>query len=220
VRPEFLVGLDLGQSIDFTALAVAEVLHVPTGEQEAVPGVVGQSRSGAVVAITRPKTAKHFAVRHLERFELGLSYPRMVDDVAALLNREPLKSADVTLLLDRTGVGRPVSDLFELAPLNCTLVPVSIHGGDHETRDGAAWSVPKRDLVASTQKLLQQGRLRIAADLPLAAVLAEELGAFQVRISQSGHDSYSAREGAHDDLLLALSLVCWFGGDDAVTEWF
>jgi hypothetical protein len=33
---------------------------------------------------------------------------------------------------------------------------------------------------------------------------------FQVKISQTGHDSYGAwREGTHDDLLLAVALACW-----------
>jgi hypothetical protein len=216
---QFLVGLDLGQAVDHTAIAVAEVLHVPTGEQEGVPGVVGQSRSGAVVPITREKTRKVFNIRHLERFELGLSYPQMAADVVALLRREPLKSGDTTLIMDRGSIGRPVSDLIELADLSCNMALVTSHGGEHETRSGYEWSVPKRNLIAGAQVLLQQGRLRIAAGLPLAAVLAEELRDFQVRISQSGHDTYSAPSGKHDDMLIALSLISWYGGDEAVTQW-
>ena len=68
--------------------------------------------------------------------------------------------------------------------------------------------------------LLRQGRLKIAAGLPLAATLARELADYQVRISQAGHDSYGAPSGQHDDLLLAVSLVAWFGGDEAQTEFF
>ena len=83
-----------------------------------------------------------------------------------------------------------------------------------------SWSVPKRNLVSAAQVLLQQGRLKIAAGLPLAATLSQELADYQVRISQAGHDSYSAPSGQHDDLLMALSLVCWFGGDVAATDFF
>jgi len=217
---EYLVGLDLGQAVDHTAIAVAEVLHVPTGEREGVPGAVGQARDGRVIPITREKLRRHFHIRHLERFELGLSYPRMAQDVAALLNREPLRSGETTLVMDRGSIGRAVSDLLELADLSCNLALVTSTGGDHETRDGYTWTVPKRNLVSSAQVLLQQGRLRIAAGLPLAATLAQELADYQVRISQAGHDSYSAPSGQHDDLVSALSLIAWFGGDEAVTQWF
>ena len=58
------------------------------------------------------------------------------------------------------------------------------------------------------------------AGLPLAAVLGQELADYQVRISQAGHDSYSAPSGQHDDLLMALSLVAWFGGDVGETEFW
>jgi hypothetical protein len=32
----------------------------------------------------------------------------------------------------------------------------------------------------------------------------------RVKISTAGHDSYSAREGAHDDLVLAVAMAVWF----------
>ena len=149
-----------------------------------------------------------------------LSYPQMAADVVALLSREPLKSGETTLIMDRGSIGRAVADLIELADLSCQLALVTSTGGDHESRDGYTWTVPKRNLIAAAQVLLQQGRLKIAAGLPLAAVLAQELADFQVRISQSGHDTYSAPSGRHDDLLIALSLVAWFGGDEAETQWF
>ena len=41
---EYLVGLDLGQSIDFTALAVAEILHV---DDRRAGGRAGRYRPGA-----------------------------------------------------------------------------------------------------------------------------------------------------------------------------
>jgi hypothetical protein len=49
---------------------------------------------------------------------------------------------------------------------------------------------------------------------PAASV--EELIAFKVRITASGRDTYGAeatagRERPHDDLVLALALVCWYG---------
>jgi hypothetical protein len=45
-----------------------------------------------------------------------------------------------------------------------------------------------------------------------ADVLINELQNFQVKVNlATGHDSYEAwREEAHDDLVLAVSLACWY----------
>jgi len=206
---EFFCGLDLGQSFDFTALAIAEVVNVPTGNYEPIPGSHVVRSDGRSEPEWRPITERRYDLRHLERFALGTPYPAIVQAVARLLGREPLASGETTLAIDYTGVGRPVYDMFAAARLRATLVPVSIHGGDDAHREGGGWSTPKRDLIATTQVLLQTGRLRIAPSLAEAAALVAELQAYQVKISASGHDSYNAREGQHDDLVLAVALAIW-----------
>jgi hypothetical protein len=66
-------------------------------------------------------------------------------------------------------------------------------------------------LVAAVQAPLQDGRLKFADALTLAPTLVQEMLSFQVKISDNAHDSYGAwREGAHDDLLLAVMLACWW----------
>jgi hypothetical protein len=131
--------------------------------------------------------------------------------VAEILAREPLVSGDTVLVLDGTGVGVAVRDMVMRANLPCRVVPITIHGGDTATRDGLGWRTPKRDLISVTQVLLQTGRLRIAPTLPEAATLVKELADYRVKISATGHDSYDAREGAHDDVVLAVALACWYG---------
>ena len=160
--PEFFAGLDLGQANDYSALAIAEVVAVGTGEEEPIPGSHVVDPDGRSRPATREKTERRYDLRHLQRFPLHTDYPAIVDAVAALLGREPLGGADVTLALDFTGVGRPIFDLFAKARLRGTLVPVTIHGGDAASRDGRGWRVPKRELISATQVLLQTGRLRIA----------------------------------------------------------
>ena len=189
----FYAGLDLGQSRDWTALAIVQRHGV------------GASRGDA-----------HYQVRHLERPPLGTPYPDVVELVAARLRMLPPKSA--RLVIDATGVGAPVVDMVRRADLGGTpIVAVTITGGNAAHRDGhRAASVPKRDLVSTLQVLLQSGRLKIAEGLPLARLLSVELLNFRATISLSGHDSYAAgadaawREaGTNDDLVLAVSLACW-----------
>jgi hypothetical protein len=181
----WLLGLDLGQSNDPTALAVVE-------------------RTGAW-------GAWGYQVRHLERW-LGVSYPEQVQRVQTLLRTPELAGA--TLLIDRTGVGRAVGDMF--ADEVVQPIGVTVHGGDSVSRDGPHYRVPKRDLIFSAVAVLQQRRLKIARGLTEAATLVQELQNFKIKIDPAtAHDSYSAwREGQHDDLVFALSLALWAGEND------
>ncbi len=58
----------------------------------------------------------------------------------------------------------------------------------------------------------ENGRLKIAKGLPLAGALMGELRAFKVRFTAKGRDTYAARSGAHDDLVMAVALAVWFAG--------
>src|SRR5205085_4277109 len=117
------------------------------------------------------------------------------------------------LVPDATGVGGPVMDLLRAARLGCPIVPVVITGGERAIYSDDTWRVPKRDLVIGLQVMFEMQRLEIAESLPDAATLVTELMSMRVKISPAGHDSYGAasgaREGPHDDLVLAVGLAVW-----------
>ena len=180
----FVVGLDLGQVSDFSALAVLERL-----DYEGI-----------------------WAVRDLRRFPLGIPYPAVAERIGQLMSSIPLRGA--SLVVDRTGVGRAVVDLLRAPALGCRVVPVTITSGENVTREpgGSGFRVPKRDLVSVLQVLLQNRRLKVAAGLPEAKKFQGELAAFKVQISDDGHDGYGAgRASEHDDLVVAVALAAWFG---------
>jgi hypothetical protein len=148
-------------------------------------------------------------VRHLERIR-GAPYPAIVEKTAKIMQSQGLKGY-ASLVVDQTGVGAPVVDLFGQAGLKP--VGVLIHGGDKASHEGDSWRVPKRDLVGVLQVLLQTGRLKVASKLKLGPVLSEEMLNFRVLIDpMTAHDSYSAwREEDHDDLVLSVALAAWYG---------
>ncbi len=189
----YFVGLDLGQKADYTALCLLE--KHGTGLEA------------------------FYHCRHLHRYALGTSYPAIVADMRNLCLRPPLDSKRPSLAIDATGVGVAVTELFTMARpgINASIVPISIHGGNEVVSNSPGYNVPKRELVSVTQALLQTERLKIAEELPLASVLATELQNFQVEISQSGFDTYNARSGAHDDLVLSLAMALWLGQNQQ--EW-
>ena len=131
----------------------------------------------------------------------------MVGRVKALLSTPPLTD-ECALAVDATGVGIAVTDMLRNAGLHFD--GVTITSGEKETREGSRWRVPKRNLISACQVLLQQRRLKIAASLPEAKTLTEELLNFRYKITQASNLTYESwREGAHDDLVLALSLAVW-----------
>lgn len=182
--PEYSVGLDLGQARDYSALCVAE---------RTVP-VKG-----------RPQ----YAVRHLHRWPLGTSYTAIVADMGALVTTAPLDNP--LLAVDQTGVGRAVVEMF--AGAKARQHPVVITGGQAASRgpDGS-WHVAKLQLVSILQSLLSSARLTVAAELPLAAALKDEMLNFKVKVTVAGNETFEAwRERDHDDLVLAVALACWAG---------
>lgn len=100
-----------------------------------------------------------------------MPYPQQVDAIEAMLCGPPLNRVGPRVLVDYTGVGRPVFDMFAGRHALRSALGVVITGGRDTTRHGAGWSVPKGELVSKLQALLHAGELRIAASLPDAAVL-------------------------------------------------
>ena len=124
---------------------------------------------------------ERFDVRYLQRLPLGLPYPEYVSTIGVLLSRPPLDKA--ALVIDETGVGRAVGDMFEAAGL-CP-ERVTITAGHEATRHGArTWHVPKALLVSGLDARLHSGEMKIAIALAEATALHEELKDFQRKVSE------------------------------------
>jgi len=154
-----------------------------------------------------------YQVGHLERMPLGTPYPGIVAHVGRLLGKLP----DPELIIDYTGVGRPVFDLFTYAGISP--VGVLITGGAVETRYGATCGVPKLTLVSRLQALLHQGQLKIQKELSEAETLVRELQDFRVEFTATGHLTFNARAGKHDDLVLALAIAIWRAYGGGMPSW-
>lgn len=182
--PTYLVGLDIGQRDDFTALAVLEQ----------------DDQALTLVALERVRYKPYPEIAQL-----------VADTVGEMVNP--------TVLVDVTGVGRPVTD--QLTNLKVPHTRINIHGGNTVGQlDDGTLSVPKRDLIAALVVGFESKRLRIARGLRHIEHLEREAQAFSMKLSASGHDTYNARSGEHDDLLLALALPVWHAGQPKRATYF
>lgn len=192
----FVIGVDLGQKQDYTAVAVVEKIE---------PAALRVRDAG--------KPLLH--LRHLERYPLGTPYGDQMDRVAALVGEVKRRINLVhppqpELVVDATGVGVGVVEMLKERGLKYR--PVSITGGTSETHSRGAYHVPKRNLVSRAVAPFEGKRLKIARGMRLVPELVRELENFKVKVNvRTAHDSYEAwRESDHDDLVLALALACWW----------
>jgi hypothetical protein len=208
----YVVGVDLGQSSDPTAIAVLE-------HTKGVLDYDGKAYSRHISG-SKETDAERIDVRHLERLPLGTSYPAVVAYVKHLLARPPLcgeyrhsrRGGDrppAQLVIDSTGVGRAVAEIFTEHGLQH--IDVTITAGSEVTqpfRD--RWHVSKTILISTVDALLHTGELRFAAALTEAGAMKDELLDFRRHLGAAGRATYQARAGKHDDLVLAVAIGCWW----------
>lgn len=197
-RSTFALGLDLGQTIDPTALCVVERI---------VEAKVPREVATDLIEVAAPP---RYECRWLMRMPLQTSYPDVISFVANRLSLSPLHD-NCRLVIDATGVGRPIVDMFSRAGLRPIGVTITAGDSEHRDPDGSSnYRVAKILLVSRLQSLLHAGTLGIAKGLPEAKTLVSELQDFRASISETGYASFGARVGKHDDLVLALAIALWW----------
>jgi|ERR1043165_487768 hypothetical protein len=197
-----VVGLDLGKTSDFSALAAIEQFQRPHPDQR---GHLGESQH-------------HYLIGHLQRWQLGTPYPVVVKDVCGLMAQPPLPGS--VLVVDQTGVGQAVVDMFRVARPQAWLRPVTITAGNTATEvpEEFGWHVPKKELVSTLQVLMQGRRLRVAP-LPEGVVelLKRELETFRVKITAAANETFGAMgTGQNDDIVLAVAIALWIAEHTAL----
>lgn len=197
-----VVGVDIGQKYDLTAVAVVE--HE------------WRTREG--------REEDHWLGRHLEGLPLGTPYPQVADRLTEVVGnvkerkrkfRQPLPwggyevrtvTSSVTIYVDATGVGQLVVDEMS----SCGLNPIAVYFtyGDKRTEEG--WSgvkLGKAWLVSRLQTLLQGGRIHLPNTQETQS-LARELLEYEIRVSEDANDRYGAfKVSTHNDLVTALGLA-------------
>lgn len=212
------IGIDIGQRVDPTALAVTEL------QWREVPVPAYLLEDGA----ERTQWEDHYVVRHLERLPLGTPYPQIVERLAQVCftlkkrvrltnlrdNKGSLVPKDAALFkvyADATGVGQPVLDMLKQAGVKVTGCYFT-HGDKRLEQRGddghgeLRINLGKAYLVARLQAVLQSARLHLPRTEE-AQALAQELLDYEIRVDEKANDTYGAfRVGAHDDLVTALGL--------------
>jgi hypothetical protein len=187
-RTRYVAGLSLGPAGMFTGLSVLE--------------------KHCRVATYGSEADASYAVRHLQRFPPGTPYAQVVEALRAVFAEPPARKG--TLVVDQTGVGRPVFESVRDAGLGAAVRGLTVTAGHAAAPDErGGWLVPKKDLVGVLQVLLQEKRLKVAQTLEHARTLTAELHQFQLKAVPLKPDALEWRERPHDDLVLAVASAAW-----------
>lgn len=205
-RDAWVVGVDLGKSIDSTAIAI--IHHTVKG--------LGSGTPNHVTKTWRQESIQRFDLVHLQRLPLGMNYVAQARAIGEIMQREPLKSAGAKLVVDQSGVGVGVVDLMETNGLRP--IRLQITAGAEETQEGRIHRVAKTILISRLEAAMHAKELHVAAALTEAEALRDELKDFQRHVTASGANTWSARAGKHDDIVLAVSYGIWWATSGPRTE--
>ena len=193
-------GLDLGEARDYSALSIVRRTIK-----------VDKQRSGAVVPDELKYSPPVYQLIFLKRWPLHISYSKdVVQDVKKILQEGwPGEENKPYLVLDYSGVGRAVLDIFRQAGMS----PIGIHtsSGDRTHWIPGGFSVPKRDLIGVLTAAFQRNEIQIPAQLPDKKILMAELANFKIKVTAKGNDTYEhAKSTGHDDTVISLALALYY----------
>ncbi len=223
------VGIDVGQIHDPTAIAVAEVSQHDTGKwrygEKPQPSHYTDMGIFVPAKDVYPILVSEYTIRHIRRLPLGTGYPDVAIHLADMLCSPLFADRDVRVLIDVTGVGRPVyEDLQKEIETrkygiwnrdgtfqpgqgemrSLLLKPITFSAGEKYNRSTGV--LAKAYLVSRLQSLLQGGRVHGPDTAEMKATI-EELRVYEIKVTDDGKDSYGASTGKHDDLATAMSLA-------------
>lgn len=195
----FVLGVDFGSMSDRTAMVVNEW-------SVATQTTYSQAYAQREPNVVRRDRIIHHSIRALHRPATGTAYPAVIQQIKLWLEDLPVMERKPILAVDGTGLGGPIVDYLRkerLSPL-----AIVITGGGKVEIDETKASVPKSHLAGTMQVALQTGRLKIAAELPEAAVMLREMQSFKVKLTASGHEMFeSGVNSIHDDIVCATAIA-------------
>lgn len=221
---EYICAVDLAKKRDYTSIQI----YRDSPDIKRFPAETGRDPL-VVNYLDLVFQAKMQAVTYTDQV-------RKLKDLLGAINM----LSNTQLLVDGTGVGEPVVDIMRESGL--MPIPIVFTGGT-EVRpvyadfgrvfgSGSSFGqfagatvlkemhVPKEDLVHAGMIIMQQGRMRMAANLPHLEDFKLQLSRFKGSVNEkTGRKSYNNEsDEIHDDLVVTYLMAAWWITYRRVTE--
>ncbi|MBL8176541.1 MAG: terminase family protein [Bryobacterales bacterium] len=193
--PYYFIGVDFGQSEDYTAICIIERAEILAGPR-------------SPMTYDWPRRML-YTVRYLERFPLGTPYPDIIDAICRLVRNSALIGR-CQIIVDGTGVGTPVVQMLRRQSPGPIVHSVILTSGTGHSRAGDTHRLPRAELLARIECAFQNSSLHISRHLPLSNALFLELQSLRRKHRNTGFETILPdRESDHDDLVFATALAHW-----------
>ena len=195
----YFFSVDLGTMNDYTAISLLE--RIPRKKPDT--GLPDRQNKPS------PEYTAIYVMRHMERFQLGLDYPTIVNKIKNMMSHERLVR-QTALIVDATGAGLPIRQMMQqagLSPIGITITAGAVVTSGKE----GGYNVPKAELVSALNLVFQSRRIKIPTALSMKAEFMKELERFKVTMSNTGANTYEAAVASvHDDLVLSTAMGVWY----------
>ena len=192
----FNVGLSMGQGAQPTGIAVLEKYTLPGG------GAVRQYPT--------------YVCRYLRRWlPPATAYPALAADLKTMFATLP----GANLVVESGASIKASMNFLRRQGLGASLKPVEVKVSAPDALIEGAWRVGKGTLIETTRQVLQEQRLvfddqmppEVRASTPSVQTVYHALLTYPFNQAAAANEAFAARDGEYDDLVLAVTLACWFG---------
>ena len=203
-----IIGLDTGQKVDRTVLALLERI-----QEYGHDPFQGKNKVG------KP----FYKLVYMERFPLDIPTPQQVDRVIMTYNQVIKKynkdlpdgapKIEPTLIMDLGHVGQSHFDEYKQAGLRVYGINFLGDGATSDrTPDRDVYGVTKKDLTSALAILTENNRLHIPDNIPDRPLIIKELSKFTWKQTAAGNvTAENLRDSDHDDIVSALMVAAWYG---------
>lgn len=195
----FLLGCDLAKTMDYTSFAVIEMIYSD-----------------------QLKDFKYNLVA-LDRIK-GVEYPTITELIINTVQKlDSIGKGNATdgphLCMDASGLGAPIRDYLKQYAIfgggmhGKKIYPVVFTGGSSARLDPVTqnYNISKSIIIGNFQGLMQSKRFAYAKNLAALPQLEKEIASFKYHLTSSGHASFDAESGSHDDLICAICIPLIIG---------
>lgn len=191
-------GVDLGKRLDYSCACAVEQQYTRDGRA-------------------------HYFLKNLQRFRLGSPYTiiarsiHKMDQQLRQYAAKQGKKAWISWGIEANSVGEAVVELIERelgdsAQLFKIYVTSGFSPSVDYTGTGGTIKAPKGQILSHLVALIDSGQLHFSTQTRQVDILLDELANYQIHLSEStGHDTYGAKVGKHDDTVMALAHSCYLG---------
>jgi hypothetical protein len=208
-QTRYIVGCDLGKRQD---PSVITIIQAQTGVIDR--GSPLERHTNVTTGLKLQSPGERYRVVRVESQPLDTPYDIILDRIKFVATHEKLRATNqkpCDLVIDQSGVGMPICDWLEKAGLRP--VRVTITGGNDLNPAGLnRWNVSLHYLMTQYDASINHPEFPLRFSLHLAerAGIIDEHRTFEHSVGGSGAKYYGAREGRHDDRILATALANWW----------